>query len=110
VTVSAWVAEDGRPQLVAEPALTLAAAKASVPEDGDTCRPLGTEATCQCTMVASPPADAAPSWTDAGCPAMSEVAPLGDENPTAGSSPDPNEGGLSAGDEAHAGSGEFDRV
>jgi len=96
--------------LVADPALTLAPAKASVPEDGDTCRPLGTEATCQCTVVAPPPADAAPRSTDAGCPATSDVAPLGDENPTAGSSPDANEGGLSAGEEAQPGSGELDRV
>jgi hypothetical protein len=108
--VSACMAEDGRLQLVAEPGPTLAAAKESVPEEGDTCRPMGSEVTCQCTVVASPPADAAPSSTDAGCPAAAEVAPLGEENPMAGSSPDPNEGGLSPGEEAQPGSGELERV
>jgi hypothetical protein len=72
--------------------------------------PFDGEVTCQRTVVGSVPAAAAPIWMPVGCPAATDVAPLGEENPTAGSFPLPDEGGRSAADDAQVGSGLDDSV
>jgi len=111
VTVSDWVAGCSSPQAAAlEPLPPAGGTRASVPEDGDTVGPPATDAACQWTDTAWLPAGAIPIWTAVGCPATTVVAPLGDEKPTAGSAAVPGDGGLSAGDEPQAGSGELDRV
>jgi len=110
VTDSVCVNRKGWPQPAVAPGPPVSGARVSVPEDGETVRPLGTDVTRQRTDVARPPADAAPICTAVGCPTAMVVAPLGSENPTIGSSPAPNDGGLAAGEEAHVGSGELDRV
>jgi hypothetical protein len=51
-----------------------------------------------------------PSWIVAGCPTTAEAAPLGTEYPTAGSSPELNEGGAADGDAAQEGSGVSESV
>jgi hypothetical protein len=46
-----------------------------------------------------------PSCMVVGWSTCSDIPPLGTENPTAGKRPVPNEGGLSAGEAPHDGSG-----
>ena len=96
VTVSVWVTGRGDPQ---------SGASASVPDDGDATSPFGGGATRQRTVVGPTPAGAAPISTAVVCPVVTDVAPLGNENPTAGSCRAMYDGGLSAADEAQAGSG-----
>lgn len=96
VTVSDWVTGRGDPQL---------GASASVPDDGEAASPFGGGATRQWTVVGSAPAGAAPISTAVVCPVVTDSAPLGSENPTAGSCPLPYDGGLSDDDDAHVGSG-----
>ena len=111
VTVIAWVAGCGSPQEAAfEPCAPAGATRARVPDDGDTVGPPATGATCQWTETAPVAAGAIPISTDVGCPATTVAAPLGEEKPTAGSAAVPGDGGLSAGEEPHAGSGELERV
>jgi hypothetical protein len=88
----------------------LAGVTVRVPDEGVTAIPPGSGTTCQRTVVASSPAEAAPIVIVVGCPAVTVVAPLGSENPTAASWPDPKEGGLASGDEPQVGSGESETV
>ena len=57
-----------------------------------------------------PPAEATPIWTAVDCPGSVMIDPPGRENPTAGSSPWVNEGGLAAGADAQARSGLLESV
>lgn len=81
-----------------------------MPDDGVTVTPAGSAATCQSTVTAWPSAEAAPSWSVVACPAVRARAPLGTEEPTAGTWPAVYEGGASAGSFPHAGSGLAERV
>jgi len=110
VTASIWEAGCGTPQAAVEPGAPSGGTRASVPDDGDTVGPPATDVACQWTDTAPLPAGAMPIWTVVACPTTTVVAPLGDENPTAGSAPVPKEGGLSPGDDPQAGSGELERV
>ena len=76
-----------------------------VPEDGVTVSPPVSGTARQWTVVACTPAEATPIWRVAGCPAVTVVAPLGCEKPTAGSWPVPKDGGLAFADEPQAASG-----
>ena len=107
VRVSDWVAGEGMPHRAGARALPAGAARASVPDEGDTVGVPASGATCQRTDTGGELAEATPSCTVVGCPTTTVAAPLGDEKPMAGSTSEPNEGGTSAGDDPQAGSGEL---
>jgi hypothetical protein len=85
VTLRVWVAEAAELQPPEASTPLGDGVTVKVPEEGVTVTPPGLGTACQCTVAPSLPLGTRPRAIAVGFPTVNVVAPLGTENPTAGS-------------------------